>query len=221
MLEAIFNPDNFVFCIINKIIDLAVLSLVWVLCCIPLVTIGPASAALYYAVVKSVRKQRSYPVREFFHAFCQNMKKGIAIHLILVLFGIMMFVTDVPLVLTFLDTGRKGNVFFLVLFAVKAVVYLGMICWLYPLLSRFEEGLLKLAEAALYLLLRNLPSTLLAILVLAVCAVLAAWEPLLLVLLPGGAALVISLVTEPGLCRICGAEEKEEKQEKDKWYLEK
>lgn len=218
MLEAIFNPENAVFCFINKIIDLVVLSLVWALCCIPIITIGPACAALYYAVVKSVRRQRSYAVREFFRAFRENMKKGIAVHLVLLLFGAMMFVSDIPLVLTFLDTGRAGNTFFLVLFALKAFLYLGMICWLYPLMSRFEEGLFKLAEAALYLLLKYLPSTLVSIVVLAASALLLIWEPLLLSVVPGAAVLVISLVTEPGLRRMCPADGKAKE---DQWYLEK
>ena len=52
MLEAIFNPENAVFRMINKLLDLMVLSLVWVVCCIPVVTAGAASSALYYAVVK-------------------------------------------------------------------------------------------------------------------------------------------------------------------------
>lgn len=218
MLEAIFNPENAVFCFINKIIDLVVLSLVWALCCVPIITIGPACAALYYAVVKSVRRQRSYAVKEFFRAFRENMKKGIAVHLVLVLFGVMMFVTDIPLVLTFLDTGKAGNTFFLVLFAVKAAVYLGMVCWLYPLMSRFEEGIFKLAEAALYLLIRYLPSTVLSIAVLMAAMVLILWEPLLLAAVPGLAVLLISLVTEPGLRRMCGAQEG---QERDEWYKER
>ena len=46
MLEAIFNPENAVFRMINKLLDLMVLSLVWAVCCIPVVTAGAASAAL-------------------------------------------------------------------------------------------------------------------------------------------------------------------------------
>lgn len=218
MLEAIFNPENAVFCFINKIIDCVVLSLVWAMCCLPIITIGPACAALYYAVVKSVRRQRSYAVKEFFRAFRDNLKKGIVVHLVFLLFGGMMFVTDIPLVLTFLDTGSVENVLFLVLFGVKLFLYLGMICWIYPLISRFEEGLLKLAEAALYLLIRYLPSTLVSIVVLLLSVLLLLWEPLLLSVLPGMAVLVISLVTEPGLRRMCLEDEKDTV---DQWYLGK
>ena len=69
MLEAIFNPENAVFCLMNKMLDLMVLSLVWALCCIPIITAGAASAALYHAVVKSVRR-RSF---EFFRANLDSM----------------------------------------------------------------------------------------------------------------------------------------------------
>ena len=40
MLETIFNPENAVFCLMNKMLDLMVLSLVWALCCIPIITAG-------------------------------------------------------------------------------------------------------------------------------------------------------------------------------------
>lgn len=129
MLQSLFNPENAFMCFMNKIIDLVLLSLVWLVCCIPIITIGPACAALYYAVVKAVRRQRSYPVREFWRAFKSNFKKGILFEGIWLILGGMMLCTDLPLVLTLLDTGKVQNVILLVLFAAKAILLLGTACW--------------------------------------------------------------------------------------------
>lgn len=220
MLEAIFNPENTVFSVINKILDLMVLSLAWVLCCIPVVTAGAASTALYYAVVKSVRRQRSYPLREFWKSFRANLKKGIVIQLIWMMFAAMMLVSDVPLLAALL--GGKGiqDRVLLALLAVKAVFLAGMPCWLYPLLSRFEERLLKLAEAALYLMVRCFPVTLLSVILLLGAALLLVWEPLLAAAVPGLTALLLSFFLEPFLRKLIRREETA-REDADAWYLER
>ena len=52
MFGRIFNPENAFFRTADKLADLVMLSLMWALCSIPLVTLGPATAALYDAAVK-------------------------------------------------------------------------------------------------------------------------------------------------------------------------
>lgn len=220
MLEAIFNPENAVFCLINKILDLMVLSLVWAVCCIPIVTAGAASTALYYAVVKSVRRQRSYPVREFWKSFRANLKKGILIQAVWMMIAAMMLISDVPLFAALLSGKGIQDKVLLALLAVKAVFLAGMPCWLYPLLSRFEQPLLKLAEAALYMLLRYFPITLLAAVLFLGAGLLLAWEPLLAVLVPGVTALLLSFFLEPFLRKLIRPEEAQ-REETDAWYLER
>ena len=51
MFQRIFNPNNLFFQGCSKIFDLVVLSALWLALCLPVVTIGPATAALYYTVV--------------------------------------------------------------------------------------------------------------------------------------------------------------------------
>lgn len=220
MLEAIFNPENAVFRMINKLLDLMVLSLVWAVCCIPVVTAGAASAALYYAVVKAVRHQRSYPVREFWKSFRANLKKGILIQVIWLMLAAMMLISDVPLFAALLNGKEIQDRVLLVLLAVKAVFLAGMPCWLYPLLSRFEQRLLRLAEAALYMLLRYFPITLLGVILLLGAWLLLAWEPLLVVLVPGITAMLLSFFLEPFLRKLVRPGEAQE-EDADAWYLER
>ena len=220
MLEAIFNPENAVFRMINKLLDLMVLSLVWAVCCIPVVTAGAASAALYYAVVKAVRRQRSYPVREFWKSFRANLKKGILIQVIWLMLAAMMLISDVPLFAALLNGKEIQDRVLLVLLAVKAVFLAGMPCWLYPLLSRFEQRLLRLAEAALYMLLRYFPITLLGVILLLGAWLLLAWEPLLVVLVPGITAMLLSFFLEPFLRKLVRPGEAQE-EDADAWDLER
>ena len=108
------NPDNKFFSFMGKAFDILVLNAIWLLLCVPLpiltitwivktesllfliltfltiLPIVPATTALYYAVVKSVRKERSYAIKEFFRSFVRNFKQGVVLSLIaLALIGVL------------------------------------------------------------------------------------------------------------------------------------
>lgn len=55
MFASMFNPENGFWQWIGKAADVMVLSLMWLFCSLPVVTLGAATAALYDASVKCVR----------------------------------------------------------------------------------------------------------------------------------------------------------------------
>lgn len=90
-MSGIFNYENPIFSFLGKVIDLISLSVLWVILCLPIVTIGPATTALYYTVVKVVRKERSYLFREFFKSFKSNFKYGALATIIVVLLAAILW----------------------------------------------------------------------------------------------------------------------------------
>ena len=56
-MNSIFDMDKPFWKWLGKIPELVLLSLFWFICCIPVITIGPASSALYYVALKMVRKE--------------------------------------------------------------------------------------------------------------------------------------------------------------------
>ena len=69
-----FNSDNRIMRALGKLFDIGDLSIVFILFCIPVVTIGAALTALYYTTVKVVRRERGYVFHEFWHCFKTNFK---------------------------------------------------------------------------------------------------------------------------------------------------
>ena len=57
------------------------------MCSIPIITIGPATAALYYTVVKVVRRNRETVIKSFFHSFKSNLKQGILFTIFYLFYG--------------------------------------------------------------------------------------------------------------------------------------
>lgn len=55
MAAGIFNPENDFWRLIEKLVDLFLLSVFWLVCSLPVFTLGPATAALYRTVVRCIR----------------------------------------------------------------------------------------------------------------------------------------------------------------------
>lgn len=63
--------------VLNSLVDLFVLNLLWAVCCIPVVTIGASTAALYDAVFYSIRGGNRGTYARFFETFRREWKSGI------------------------------------------------------------------------------------------------------------------------------------------------
>lgn len=56
-MGSLFNLDNPIWRFMGKLVDVFILTLLWAVCCIPIITIGPASTAVYYVTLKLVRDE--------------------------------------------------------------------------------------------------------------------------------------------------------------------
>lgn len=81
--------DNPVINFLNKMTDLIMLNLLFLVCCIPVVTIGPAITAMYYVNLRSIRYGDGYVVRTFFRAFRESFKQSFAAGILTMAVGIL------------------------------------------------------------------------------------------------------------------------------------
>ena len=84
--------ENPVIAFLNKMADLILLNLIFLLCCIPVVTIGPAITALYAVSLRSVRYGDGYVIQTFFRSFKQNFKQSFVAGMIGLLFVCLLFI---------------------------------------------------------------------------------------------------------------------------------
>ena len=71
----------------DKLGDLMILSLLWLVFCLPIVTAVPSTAALYYAVRKRKFKKSLTPKDDFFKSLKTNLKQGIIINIIYLIYS--------------------------------------------------------------------------------------------------------------------------------------
>ena len=68
--------DSPVIAFLNKMTDLILLNIIFVICCLPVFTIGAATTAMYYVCIISIRQGDGYVVRRFFESFRRNFKQA-------------------------------------------------------------------------------------------------------------------------------------------------
>lgn len=134
-MNNIFNPDNKFFSFMGRVADLMILNLLCIVCCIPVVTAGPAIAAMYYITLKMARNEESYVVKGFFHSFKQNLKQGIVIQIIMLLLGIVL-AFDLYFCRMMSGQGAVYRIFSYI-FVAALFVYAMLFLWIYPVLAKF------------------------------------------------------------------------------------
>lgn len=206
-----FNPEKGVWSALSTMVDVCGLSILWLLLCLPVVTIGPATAALYFALVTCVRRQEPGAFGSYFRSFRENLRVGVPATLLCA-------AAALPLAAGFtvmrLHRGDQGGALLYGAYCVAMLLPVGTLCWLFPLLGRFTFGVRQLFVTAFQLTVRHLPSTaavvLLALLAAPYCAVY--WWPALF--LPSVVMLIDSLFFERAFRRyapeLSGEEEPDE-----------
>lgn len=151
----LFSPDSKFMRAMSMLGDLLVLNLAFLLCCVPLVTVGPAITALDTAAFGIVRGREGRPMKVFFQAFRQNLRRGIALWLLLLLVGAAVAL-DIWLFASLTGALR----FLVVLFGILFALVLFTAGYAFPLLSQFDNTVKGTVKNALFLSLGYLPRTL-------------------------------------------------------------
>lgn len=212
-----FNLDNPVFSAINKFVDMIFLSIVYIIICIPIITIGPATTALYYTVVKNIRRERGYPLREFFRSFKDNFKQGFVLTLI---FGAIYLVLYVDLQYARSLTGSLASTARGIFIGMLLIV-MSINLYVFPYLSRFEAKTSLILKSSLFLAIKHLPSTILMLVVFLSGAYFTRNLVIIIFIIPAATILIQSFMMER-IFKKYMPEKSEEDSEKrlDEWYLD-
>ena len=195
MFRNLFNPESALMITMSRITDLIFLSLFWLVCCIPVVTVGTSFAALYDSAYRTFRRNEKNAWQRFFKVFAVNWKAGI-VPTVLFLPAVALLIKAVIGLWNLAVAGTLSWVMFSA-GAFVAVVVLGILSVLFPVLSRFENSLLGLLKNTVFLALANLPRTVALGVLNAATLFLCARLVVPVFFLPALAALLGSFLVEP------------------------
>ena len=185
MFNRLFNQDNPFWQSMDRVFDLCELNILWLVCCIPIVTAGPSTVAFYYAMINLVRGEEGYVHKDFFRSFKQNFKQGLLAGLLLMAVGGFL-AADVYIAY---KSGKGIYTFLMFFFAFLFLIWSFVALYTMPLLAKFENSLRNTIIWAFTLSIKHFPQTLLMLF----AVVVALW---LCHLLPGLMFIVFGFVCQ-------------------------
>ena len=156
-MGGLFSIENPVWRFINKLLHVLLLNVLWIVCSLPLFTIGASTTAVYYVTLKMVRDEEGYTTKSFFDAFKTNFRQATVIWLILAAAGALIG-ADLAVYMRSTSISALGMVLMAAFFAV-AVIYLFINIYAFALLARFDNTILKTLKNAFIMSIRHLPSS--------------------------------------------------------------
>lgn len=152
----LFSMDSPLMKVLSRVADLLILNLLTVVCCIPVITAGAAFSAMYYVLLKMVRGEEGYIVKQYFKAFKENFRQATVLWMIVLIF-VFLFIMDFfilrysgisfPKVLVY-------SLFFLIF------VFLMLVIWVFALQSHFVNSVRGTLRNAAFIMIANLPRSL-------------------------------------------------------------
>lgn len=158
----IFDYENEFFQNLSKISDLIILNLIFIISCIPIVTIGASLTSAYYVSMKLVRGDNDGIIKIYVEKFKREFKMSTIIWSIILLvaliIGIDFYVIDN------ISNFAMVNLFSLLL-TIGGIILLFIFVYVFPFISKFENSIKNTVINSFLISIQNLPYTLIMSLV--------------------------------------------------------
>lgn len=148
------NLDSPVIAFLTTVADFMILNILFIICCVPVITIGPAISALYTITMREARHEGGYIFKPFFKAFKNNFRQSF-------LLSILYFLAGAVLVFGVkFWQGKSGfstsDQVMLVITGVFVVICIFSLLYVFALTARFDNTVLKTVKNAVILAVFNL-----------------------------------------------------------------
>ena len=166
-----FSTDGGLYKFMTNLFSVFKINMLWLLCSLPIVTIGAATIAAYDVTMKMVDDEEGYVAKQFIQAFKANLKRGIPLGLLGLLsvyavwldFSLFNQLEDNPMVL---------------LIAGIISLYIVVIAFIYafPLQARYENTIPQTLKNSANISLRYFGRTLFLVIILLIEIVIIFWN---------------------------------------------
>lgn len=128
-----FSTEGGFYKFISRFWDIVKLNFLWLICSLPIITIGVSTIAAYTITLKMIENKEGYVARGFFKAFKANFRQGMAIGPISILFFVAVF----------LDFNLSDHIAFTMVGILSAFLFFIALIYAYPLLARYSNTVFK------------------------------------------------------------------------------
>lgn len=140
-MSNLWNPNSPFMQKMTTITNLIFLNILWLLCCLPIVTAGASTSAMYSVLFAYRRKETDSVVRPFFSAFRKCFRQSTVIWLILLVLGIALGYDVIHLIFQ-----TDGFSFLCIPVVIVAILVVITGCYIFPQIALFENKLVPMVK---------------------------------------------------------------------------
>jgi uncharacterized membrane protein YesL len=154
-MQEIFGIHGTAYRIMEKVSDTLILTLLWTICSIPILTIGASTTALYYVALKIAKGEEGNITRQFFSSFRNNLKQATILWGIFIVIGLILGSNY----LYYWVMGNQAGRLLQKLFLLLLILYGMTLTFLFPVLSKFDNSIKDTIIFSLMMSIRNIAWT--------------------------------------------------------------
>lgn len=158
------NYDSRFSRVLNRLTELILLNFIFILTCLPILTIGASVTALYSTALKMARNEEGYIFQGYFKDFAANFKQATAFWLIELLLYFQLHVLSVAAAVN----GGYMIQIYTVITWVLGILYSMYFLFVFPLTATFQNTFFRIAKNAFVMIISHLPWVLAAYLIVAI-----------------------------------------------------
>ncbi len=183
--------DSRLYRILDTLTNFFLLNILWMIACVPLITIFPATAALFAVVRAWLRGTRSDVFRSFFQYMRENFAQSLAVGLLWSVIGLVL-VADYLFVRGITSWIKVP---FLLLLLLVVFVYLATAVYLFPVMVHVKAGWLQIIKNSALVAFSSLGTTFICLIIMVLALVILIYFPI--------TVLLVGSVTAYGIYYFC------------------
>lgn len=154
----LLDPDSPIMSFLARVADLVILNVLWLLCCLPVVTAGASTTAMYHVVRHLQEESISSVTRDFFRSFKSDFRQATPVYLLLLI------PTAAVVMNAWILSAQSSDVvpvYLRAIWMVSALMLTFVVSVVYPVMAYFDDTVWKTLRTAAVLAVAKLPRTVL------------------------------------------------------------
>ncbi|MBS4200484.1 DUF624 domain-containing protein [Bacillus sp. FJAT-49732] len=148
-----------IYIVLEKISNLFILNVLWIVSCLPIVTVFPATAAMFSVIRQWKLRDETTVIKPFIRSFKLNFKQSLVIGLLWIPFAFLLYIDYFYVI----QAATQWRTFLLVPLFLIGLVFLFMSTFLFPVMTHYQLRLRDVLKNSFIVSLVYFPTTLLII----------------------------------------------------------
>lgn len=167
-----FSVESPLYKFMQTLWDILKLNFMWLIFCIPIVTIGGSTIAAFSVLLRMSEDQEGNVIKDFWKAFRENWKQGIFIGLL----------PPICFEAVFLDfqlynAVENGGLGILIVGCFSAYIFIFCLIYVFPLLARYDNTVINSIKNSFRIGMKFFGRTFLLLVIIAVEVLIIFWNP--------------------------------------------